>query len=379
MKNTELVQVKGILNYKNELDKVKKLEQETYTYREAAEYFRCASSQVSGYCHNYKDLFEGHITLDETGSRKIAKLDKDAMFLLALLLNKKSPVSKVVFENVLNLIINKDQITLDEVAATVKEKAYEKEEKEVSSKTNNVINIEDLRKAKENNETVTCLKVKITPEGTEITPVELSKKEAEKIKKNKSNKTDEEMPEKLKDLLSGIASKIAGTLTGIEEDSCRCPECLEQELLEACHEADMEKLLVQSTLETEVIITREYMAKCELLGIDKLDAAIMVQTSVLNGDMNIDSKILNYLIDEKKAKIDKDMGVIKESIKLLAQEKFNDLKEAYIIFAQEMRYELGQDLTKLAMEEKYDELIKIIVVNDKFCSAMNIIHTYLSE
>lgn len=376
MKNTELVQVKGILDYKNELNKVKALVQETYTYREAAQYFKCAQSQVSGYCHNYKELFGDHITLDETGSRKVAKLDNDAMFLLALLLNKKSPVSKVVFDNVLNLVINKDQITLDEVAATVKEETYDKEEKEVTSKTNNVINIEDLRKAKEDSDTVTCLKVKITPEGTEITPVELKKKEAKKLVKNKKFDPENEMPEKLEDLLSGIASQIVGTF---EEESCRCPECLEEELIEACHEADMEKLLVQSTLETEVIFTKNYMEKCELLGMDKLDSAIMIQSSIINGDMDIDSKILNYLIDEKKAKINKDMGIIQESVRLLAEEKFDNLKEAYMVLAQEMRYELGQDLTEFARQEEYSELVKVIVINNEFCNAMNIIHTYLSE
>lgn len=73
------------------------------------------------------------------------------------------------------------------------------------------------------------------------------------------------------------------------------------------------------------------------------------------------------------------MGIIQESVRLLAEEKFDNLKEAYIVLAQEMRYELGQDLTEFARQEEYSELVKVIVINNEFCSAMNIIHTYLSE
>lgn len=376
MKNTELVQVKGIMEFKEELEKVKPLTLEKYTITEAAKYFGCAKSQIKGYHTNYRDLFGDNIVVEGVEGRQKTIINKDAMFLMAILLNKKSKVAEQVFKNVLNLVINKDQVTLDEVAATVKEEAYNKEEKEVTSKTNNVINIEDLRKAKKDSDTLTCIKVKITPEGTEITPVELKNKEAKQLMKNKKFNPKNEIPEELVDLLSGIASEIAGTF---EEESCRCPECLEEELVEAYHEADMEKLLVQSTLETEVIFTKNYMEKCELLGMDKLDAAIMIQSSIINGDMNIDSKILNYLIDEKRAKINKDMGIIQESVRLLAEEKFDSLKEAYIVLAQEMRYELGQDLTEFARQEEYSELVKVIVANDEFCSAMNIIHTYLSE
>lgn len=393
MKNTELVKVKGIMKFKGELDKVKPLTLERYTVPEAAQYFGCARSQIKGYHNNYRTLFGNNIVVEGPEGKQRTVLNKDAMFLMAILLNNKSKVAEQTFKNVLTLLLNEkaeenketakdaikeEQMTLDEVATTVEDKVCEKEEKEINSKVNNVINIEDLKKAKKESVDMTCLKINITPEGTRITPIELSKKEAKDFMKNNKFNSAEEMPEELKNLFSNIASRIAEQFSD-DEETCRCPECLEEEFTEASHTADMQKLLAQSTLETEVVITENYMKKCEILGVNKLEAAIMIQESIIDGDLDIDSKILDYLIKEKSSRITRDIGVIKESMYLLAEEKFDNLQDAYIILAQEMRYELGKDLTELAKQGQYNDLVKTIVVNDEFCSAMNIIQTYLTE
>lgn len=388
MKNTELAQVKGIMKFKGELEKVKPLTLERYTVAEAAEYFGCAKSQIKGYHNNYKDLFGKNIIIEGVAGRQKTIINKDGMFLMAILLNKKSKIAEQVFKNVLNLVIG-EQMTLDEAAAT---KATEKTEetKEFSDKkiegatikgkikTDNVINFDDLKNAKasknKNNDEVTCIKLELTPEGSKLSRVKVSREEAEEMAKEASKS--------IPDAIKKVLEEIQNTVEGSDEEECRCPECLEQELIEACHEADMQKLLAESTLEMEVKLTMAYMDKCRTLGIDELDAAIMVQSSIATGDLdatNLDAKILNYLLDQKEDEINKEIGSLEMSLELLADEKCENLHEAYSIFAQEMKYIVGIDLTKYVKSKDYKEILKQVVIAKGYRDGIEVIHNYLVQ
>lgn len=378
MKNTELVQVKNIMDYKEELNKVKKLTKDKYTVAEAAEYFGCTKSQIKGYHTNYRDIFEGKVTVEGDTGRQKTIINKDGMYLMAILLNKRSRVAQKLFDNVLALIEGQKQLSIDEAAATT---ATEEEkqtsdinndkEMKVKSKKENVITFEDLKKKKsKNDDAIECLKFELTEFGPKIEKVKMSKKEVEK-----------ELPKELKRIFDEIDKELSKSLNKTNNDlrDCKCPECLEQELLECCHEADMQKLLAESTLDMEVILTERYMKKCEILGVDRLEAAIMIQSSIVDGEVNIDSKILDYLVNEKTLEIEKKTSVLKLSIELLAEEKCESIEEAFTLFAQEMRYVTGERLERYLKDKNYDKLLRRVVVNNEFDYALNVIREYLAQ
>lgn len=378
MKNTELVQVKNIMDYKEELNKVKKLTKDKYTVAEAAEYFGCTKSQIKGYHTNYRDIFEGKVTVEGDTGRQKTIINKDGMYLMAILLNKRSRVAQKLFDNVLALIEGQKQLSIDEAAATT---ATEEEkqtsdinndkEMKVKSKKENVITFEDLKKKKsKNDDAIECLKFELTEFGPKIEKVKMSKKEVEK-----------ELPKELKRIFDEIDKELSKSLNKTNNDlrDCKCPECLEQELLECCHEADMQKLLAESTLDMEVILTERYMKKCEILGVDRLEAAIMIQSSIVDGEVNIDSKILDYLVNEKTLEIEKKTSVLKLSIELLAEEKCESIEEAFTLFAQEMRYVTGERLERYLKDKNYDKLLRRVVANNEFDYALNVIREYLAQ
>lgn len=383
MKNTELVKVEGILNYKEELDKVKKLTRKEYTVKEAAEYFNCTKSQIKGYHTNYRDLFGDLIRVEGVNGKQRTIISQDAMFLLAILLNKKTKVSEKTFKNVLARVVGQ-QMSMDETAAT----------KETEKKTNkdNVIDFEDLKKKIESkSETdMPSIKIKMIPLN------KLTKEKLDAMAKDAQVKLDnmKYIPKEIKDMLNSalqdsveriekginLEEKLNNIINELDEtdDSCRCEECLEQEFNEMAHEAAITRLELEANLDCQVAYVARYKEICSLLGVDDLEASIMIQRSIVKGH-DIDKDILFHLIDEKSMEIRKKMGIIKQSVELLAEEKCDSIKEAYMLLVQELRYTLGKDLTELVTKKEYDEITKTIIINKEFENVMAIIHNYLAQ
>lgn len=382
MKNTELIKVEGILNYKEELNKVKELTQEKYTAREAAEYFGCAKSQIKGYHINYRDVFGDTIKVEGINGEQRTIISQDGMFLLAILLNKKTKVSEETFNNVLAKVVGQ-QMSMDETAAT-KETVKE-------SKKDNMIDFKDLKKKKENKSKNDASSIKIS-----VTPIKITKENMDKIIKDANEELDnmDYIPEEIKDMLRSELNSTAERIKkgfkaeevinniinelNEETDSCRCEECLEQEFNEMAHEAAVTRLELEVNLDCQAVYTARYKEICSLLGIDDLEASIMIQRSIVSKDSDIDKDILFHLIDEKSMEIKKKMGTIKQSVELLAEEKCDSIEEAYMLLVQELRYVIGKNLTELVKEKRYDEITKTIVINKEFENAMAIIHNYLA-
>ena len=382
MKNTELIKVEGILNYKEELNKVKELTQEKYTVKEAAEYFGCAKSQIKGYYTNYRDVFGDTIKVEGINGKQRTIISQDGMFLLAILLNKKTKVSEETFNNVLAKVVGQ-QMSMDETAAT-KETVKE-------SKKDNMIDFEDLKKKKENKSKNDASSIKIS-----VTPIKITKENMDKIIKDANEELDnmDYIPEEIKDMLRSElnstaerikkgfkAEEVINNITNElneETDSCRCEECLEQDFNEMAYEAAVTRLELEVNLDCQAVYTARYKEICSLLGIDDLEASIMIQRSIVSKDSDIDKDILFHLIDEKSMEIKKKMGTIKQSVELLAEEKCDSIEEAYMLLVQELRYVIGKNLTELVKEKRYDEITKTIVINKEFENAMAIIHNYLA-
>lgn len=371
MKNTELVRVQGIMNYKEELNKVKPVEQEKYTIKEAAQYFGCASSQVKGYITNYKDVFGDMIRKESTATKpkEIITISADGMFLLALLLGKRSRVSEKVF-NIVNEKVEADapkqiameEIAKEEIAATAEEKVT----------TDNIIDFNELkeRKAKKKEEEmIEVPSIEMTENGPEIVMKKISKAEHEK------------RVEEAKEAVSSLFSKIAESIEEQEEEEqCNCPECLEEEFNTAMHMSKLAMLEAKTTLGVQLEITKSYKEICSLLSIDDLDASIMIQGYIVNGEGDLDNIIFNYLVNQKRENENRNVGALHHSMELLATEKFNESKEdAYIHFANELKYVIGKDLTELVVKEEYEKLLTEVVRANAYTDAQNIIFTLLAE
>lgn len=380
MKNSELVKLEGIMKYKEELHKIKPLTQETYTVEEAAKYFSCARSQVKGYHNNYKDVFGDTIIVEGSAGKQRTIISKDGMYLMAILLSKKSIIAKELFDKVLSLVSGEEQESFNEVASTV-----EVNKEKTTTKNDSVVNFEDLKKIKESkdaeNKEVKCIEVSIGSDGIKVNPVKMKKKDADKLAKETIDKMNSE--DRIESMLANIANSIFEDIIGQtdeeSEEDCQCEECLSENYNKACHAADLDRLALNATLDLQAITTEKYLTICNLLGIDEIDAAILVQNAIVNYSENIDKDILNYLTQRKEKENVKKLGILKESVKLLAEEKFDSLKEAYMVLAQEMRYFIGADLTELVEEECYTTILAKILEKDEFESAMIVIHQFLAE
>lgn len=392
MKNSELARLEGIMKYKEELNKIKPLTQDTYTVEEAAKYFLCARSQVKGYHSNYKDIFGDTIVVEGSTGKQRTIISKDGMYLMAILLSKKSIVAKELFDKVLSLVSGEKQESFEEVASTVENVTKEKEEKDTTVKTDNVVNFEDLKKIKESkdaqNKEVKCIELSIGPDGIKVNPVKMKKKDADKLAKETIDKmnSENELDAMLANFANSIFEGIVGQATeeSLEDIAeplrdCQCEECLSEEYNKACHAADLNKLALHSTLDLQLIVTEKYLNICNLLGIDEVDASILIQKSIVERSEDIDKDILNYLTKKKEKENIKKLGILKESVKLLAEEKFDSEKEAYMALAQEMRYFTGSDLTALVEEECYTTILAKIIETNEFEKAMIIIHQFLAE
>lgn len=369
MKNTELVKVKNILKHKGILNEVKELAEDKYTIKEAAKYFACATSQVKGYLTNYKDVFGDNIQkeIPVGKAKEVLTINKDGMFLLAILLGKKSKVAEEVFNKV-NELVEKDsdvqQITMDEVASAV--------EKEKKIKTDNVIDFNDLKERKANKEEmVEVPELELTPEGIKVVMKKITKKELER--------RHAESKEKINELFESILEDIR-EYEEDEEDVCNCPDCLEEEINEHIHQVNLEKIHLKHTLDAQLLITSRYKEICELLDIDDLTSSIMIQQFVLNNDYNIDEMILDHLVKRKEEENEKKVGSLYHSIELLAIEKFDENKEdAYLHLVNELKYIIGRDLSAYINERCYDRLLKKLVKLNAYEDAQKVIFTLLSE
>lgn len=367
MKNTELIKVEGILKYEGELNKVKLLEQDKYTVKEAAEYFGCASSQVKGYITNYKDVLGDNVykEIPKDKKKEVIMINKTGMFLLALLLGKRSRISEKLF-NVVHDLVEKETSKCEQI--TMKEIASTKESKKV-------VSLEELKekKAKQEEEMIEVPELEMTEDGPKFVIKKITKKEYED--------RQTEAKEKISQIFDEIFSELEEDEDEFdEEESCTCAECLEEELNLAIHESNMMKLRARTTLDMQLRITKSYKEICEVLGMDELESSILIQDYITNGDEDIDRAILNHLVNEKLLIEEKQVGSLNYSMNLLAIEKFDESEEdAYLHLANEMKYVIGKDLTELVVKHNYKEVLTIIVRLKAFEEAQAVIFTLLSE
>ena len=369
MKNTELIKVEGILKYEGELNKVKLLEQDKYTVKEAAEYFGCASSQVKGYITNYKDVLGDNIYKEIPKDKKIEviMINKTGMYLLALLLGKRSRISEKLF-NVVNDLVEKETSKCEQI--TMKEIASTKESKKV-------VSLEELKekKAKQEEEMIEVPELEMTEDGPKFVIKKITKKEYE----DRQAEAKEKISQIFDEIFSELEEEDEDEFN--EEESCTCAECLEEELNLAIHESNMLKLKARTTLDMQLTITKSYKKICDVLGIDELESSILIQDYITNGEeKDIDRAILNHLVNEKLLIEDKKVGSLNYSMNLLAIEKFDESEEdAYLHLANEMKYVIGKDLTELVVKHNYKEVLTTIVRLKAFEEAQAVIFTLLSE
>lgn len=375
MKNTELAKLEGIMNYKDELNKIKPLTKDAYTASEAAKYFMCTKSQIKNYHNRYKDIFGDTVTVEGKTGMQTTTINKDGMFLMGILLSKRSDIGKKLFDNVLSLITGEEQTTMKEVSATV-----EQEELTINNgqvRTDNIISFEDIAKSKE--EEVNCLEITISDSDFTINPTKMKKSEADRLIKETEDKLNN--GESYNTYFAERAKELYDELFGNNDKEE--PENIFKYSLDdvknAKYSSLIDKISFETTLSLQTTFTSEYLNICNLLGIDEVDASILIQKSIVERSEDIDKDILNYLTKKKEKENIKKLGILKESVKLLAEEKFDSEKEAYMALAQEMRYFTGSDLTALVEEECYTTILAKIIETNEFEKAMIIIHQFLAE
>lgn len=313
MKNTELIKLKNILAYKGEFDKIHVLSKDIYTAREAAMMFGCTMSQIKGYLNNYKQYFIGHVEVVGTPGRQETRISKEGIFLLALLLDKRSDLAGKVANKVRESIANSEKIETVQQEINIEKVYEEKIEKTATPKEEAILNILNA-------------------------VIEAHDKKIESKKK--------------KDL-------------DIDQ--------INQNLLEH-----------QKKLKIDNLTFDSYMTKCKILGLEELESAILMQEAFIN-DEDIDKKILNVLYAKAQKEFARKRGVLRESIQLLASEKFDgQIQEAYHFLSNELRFYLGIDMKKI--REKHRDMninptsyLDLIISENGFDYAMDIISTLLAE
>lgn len=311
MKNTELIKVKNILAYKGEFDKVCILSKDIYTAREAAMMFGCTMAQIKGYLNNYKQYFEGYVEVVGTPGRQETRINKEGIFLLALLLDKRSSLAGKVANRVRESIANSEKIEAVQQKIDIEKVHEEKIEKDTTPKEKAILNILNaVIEAKE-----------------------------QETKKKKDLDIDQ----------------------------------VNQKLLEHHKKLKIDNLIFDS-----------YITKCKILGLEEIESAILIQESFVN-DEDIDKKILNVLYAKAQKEFARKRGVLRESIQLLASEKFDgQAQEAYHFLSNELRFYLGIDMRKI--REKHKDMninptsyLDLIISENGYDYAMDIISTLLSE
>ena len=368
MKNTELIKIKNLLDYKNELEKVKKLEQDAYTTKEAAVFFGCATTQIKGYLTNYKEYFKGLTELvKDKGQQKIL-ISKDAMFLLAILLDKKSTTAKQVTNAVKELIAN--------------ESAKKKPKKDIEED----VQLEmDLDKVKIERLVIKNGKI-AKEEGVEVSKKDLAKQDKiediikalfdDKEEVNETNKEESTnvTEEELKRLQKEIKNRIEDIKQEIEEE--------EIDFLVSTANRSLFKLI--NNLKTNNAVLNNYMDKCRILGLEELESSILLQEAFIL-EKDPDEVILNALYQKEKEELSRKRGVLRESIELLASEKFNgEIQDTYHYLSNELRFFIGMNMKKIRDKQRFANInptsyLDMIIRENAFDYTMDVIHTLLAE
>ena len=361
MKNTEMIKLENILTFKGEFDKVHKLE-DVYNARQASKLFGCTMSQVKGYLNNYKQYFEGHVKVVGTPGKQETLIDKEGMFLLAILLDNKSELARKVANRVRNLIAN----PVKEIKKAKKE--IKKEEPQQLE-----MNLEELLKHLAESPS------KATKVEEEI-KIESDKPKTEKAQDKKVQEKKQPTQEDMQKELNEISSKLL--VIDLIKDICEMKAELEQKVY--VEETKLNMLDLTTNLKENNMILSSYLEKCTMLGLEELESAIILQESFVN-DKDPDKEILNALYKQAKAETARKRGVLKESIELLASEKFNgQVQDAYYYLSNELRFCMGVNMKKIRIAQKHNNVspssyLDMIIEFNGFDFAMDIITTLLSE
>lgn len=419
MKNIELIKLENILEYKGEFDKICPLSKSYYNTRETAKIFSCTMSQVKGYLNNYKQYFTESVEVVGTPGKQETRITPEGMFLLAILLDKKSALAHQVTNAVRDLIANKKDksvkiedvvkdIMIDSdskpqepkgleelVKEEVKEKPKTKKTKS-SKKTKEPkqlkMNLNDLLKEKSKEDVNPNIKIErvVIKNGKVVQEdeIEVSKEDLKdkskiedvinKILKDRLE-TEEKSESKVskEEFIASIINKIAMIKEEIEkEDECFCSHRIAK--------SDTKLLSLMNGLKENNAILDSYMDKCRILGLEKLESAIMLQKAFITRE-DPNKIILNALYEKEKNELIRKRGVLKESIELLASEKFNgEIQDAYYYLSNELRFYMGINMKKIRDKQKFANIAPTsyldIIINEKaYEYAMEIIATLLAE
>lgn len=246
---------------------------------------------------------------------------------------------------------------------------------------------EDFNFEDETEEIYTVKEVDMKDGKVQIKERQVSKEEFEALKAE-----DEEKKKKLFDMIFGSC----------EENNCsECEGCnndndinLEEHvcgLKDIDYGAESEKRAFENataimdqktylTLQNQEIDT--YVQRCLILGIAPQEASILVQNCVVNEDMeDIDSIILEYLLNMKRSERNRQRGVLREFINLLAIEKFEkDYERTYHWLADEMKYVLGINMFNMRRTtDRSESYLDMIVDRDGVDVAIELISNLLAE
>lgn len=372
MKNTELIKLENILEYKGEFDKISPLSKEYYNAREAAKIFGCTMSQIKGYLNNYKQHFTESVEVVGTPGKQETRITPEGMFLLAILLDKKSTLAHQVANAVRNLIANestKQKETKEEPVQLEMDLDKIKIEKLVV-KNGKITKEEEIEVSKEDlkNES------KIEDIINDLFNKEKTKEEQKETLDTNSNNEEDEKEKFRKDMLLHVINRIEQIKEKINEE--------DESLLES--EINKALLKLSNRLYTNNTVLDSYMDKCRILGLEELESAIMLQEAFIS-EKDPDKIILNALYKKEKEEMIRKRGVLRESIELLASEKFNgEIKDTYHYLSNELRFYMGINMKKIRDKQKFARVnptsyLDIIINENAYEHAMEIIATLLAE
>lgn len=379
MKNTELIKLDNILKFKGELTKVAPLEQSYYNTREAAKFYGCAYSQVKGYLSNYKQYFEGYVEVIGEPGKQTTRISETGMFLLAILLCNKSSLAKEITNNVRELVLLEKKIVESKAKKETKNKAKKTVKKEQPEQLKMDLG-KEIEEVKEEPKKKTVKIEKVVIKNGEVTEEEQIEMPLEKLNTRDAleemfNKFTKENKVSKEDMIVNILRKIAKIKADIErEDSC----------LNKITNKNMQLVELINELKITNAIADNYLDKCRILGLEELESAILVQESLVY-DKDIDAQILNALYNKAKEEISRKRGVLRESIELLASEKFNgEIQDTYHFLSNELRFCMGINMKKIREKQRFAGInptsyLDMIVNENAFDDAMNIISTLLAE
>lgn len=97
---------------------------------------------------------------------------------------------------------------------------------------------------------------------------------------------------------------------------------------------------------------KDIIAECKTYGITKTKASLLIQEAKVN-NLNPDSLILEELRKKREVELEIKRGRINERIAYLASEYlYDDYEEAWHMFSEEMRFEIGKNMRSLRSKAK---------------------------